>query len=349
VGAQTSGNGCVSTLKVNARAISAFADQQFLVFVTDLLPFLSITLALATATLVELHRTATKSLCSSYFYSIYLLISFAMSPSVLKPLWPLTKFSFKRTPALIKRDIVCLFSSKARGEKRTEEERQRARLQMKQCAQPITSSTAPAQEQVPQTPVRLSIVPTSSHEATEPHSASKDTTATFPTFDTDSSPITPSSTAATEISFAKNLPTTYDGAMAYFEHWFKQQHPNGNIPRTERDMFRGVTIIITIALLQCFQEAAYSPLIGFRPDEFRVAHNPCVLERVLASLTDDRRDAHQLAENLLSLAGCDSLDYDCPREFLRRIGFAKTRISDAESYLLHDRFQRLLGHDLEFY
>jgi hypothetical protein len=50
-------------VKVNARAISAFANGHFPVFVTDLLPFLFITLAIATATFVE-------SAQHSYFYSI---------------------------------------------------------------------------------------------------------------------------------------------------------------------------------------------------------------------------------------------------------------------------------------
>jgi hypothetical protein len=272
-----------------------------------------------------------------------------MSPSVLKPTWPHKKFSFKTTPALIKRDIVSFFSSKARVEKRAEEERQRARLEMKPRAQPIVSNTAPAEEQAPQTPVRSPIAPASSPKAAEPHSASKDTTTTFPTFDSSSNPITPPSTAVTELSLVKNLPTTYDAAMAYFEHWFKRQHPNGSIPQQERNMFRGVTIIITIALLKCFKEATYSPLIGFRPDEFRVPYHPHILEQILASLTNDRQDAQQLAEKFLSMTSFDSLDSTSPLDFLRRIGFAETRITDAESYLLHDKFQRLLCQDLEFY
>ncbi|KAF2450572.1 hypothetical protein P171DRAFT_503146 [Karstenula rhodostoma CBS 690.94] len=163
----------------------------------------------------NLHSTATKATSSSYIYLLYLLIPFNMSPSILKPTWPLKKFSFSKTPALIKRDIACLFSSKARAEKRAEEERQRARLEMKPCAQVVAPITTITQEQVPQTPVRS---PTAPIKVIEPHSASKDTATTFPTFDSGSSPITPPSTAATSLVSFTNLPTTYGAAVAYFEH-----------------------------------------------------------------------------------------------------------------------------------
>lgn len=112
-------------------------------------------------------------------------------------------------------------------------------------------------------------------------------------------------------------------------------------------MFRGVVIVLYIALLKYFKEATYSPLIGFRPEEFRLPHNPRVLELILDCLTDDRQDAQKLAEHFLSIVSLHSLDPVHPREFLSRIGDAKTRITDAESYIIHEGFQRLLGYDGE--
>ncbi|KAF9729082.1 hypothetical protein PMIN06_003296 [Paraphaeosphaeria minitans] len=266
-----------------------------------------------------------------------------MSPSVLKPTWPLKKFSFSKTPTLIKRDIVCLFSSKARAEKRAEEERHSARLEMKPCA-----SSTPAQEQAPQTHVCSPTAP----KAIAPHSASKDTSTPRQTVDSGSSPNTPPSTAATSVVSithlpATYLPTTYGAAMAYFELWFKAQHPNIMIPPSERNVFRGVVVVLYIVLLKCFKDATYSPLIGFRPDEFRLPYNPRVLELILAGLTDDRQDAQQLAESFLSITDSHSLGPICPRDFLSRIGVAKMRITEAESQLLHKGFERLLGHNGE--
>ncbi|KAJ4358356.1 uncharacterized protein N0V89_002938 [Didymosphaeria variabile] len=252
------------------------------------------------------------------------------------------KFSLKRTPALIKRDILCLFSSKARTEKRADEDQQRARLEMKPCAEVLAVSTTPAREQVPQTPVRSPIAPTASPKTIEPWSASKDTTNTA-TFDSGSSPITPPSTATT--GYSTSLPTTYGAAMAFFDYWYKQQHPNISIPESERNLFRGVIITLAIALLNCFEEPIYSSLIGFRPEEVRVPYSRRALEQILASLTDDRIDAQRLAENLLSVTGPDLLGSLSPREFMTRIGYAKTRITDHESYALHDGFHRLLSED----
>lgn len=256
-------------------------------------------------------------------------------------MWPLKKFSFSTTPALIKRDIVCLFSRKARAEKRAKEERQRTRLEMKPCVQGSASNTIPAQAKAPQTPVRSQTAP----KAAEPHSASKETISTRPTFDSCSSPNTRPTTAATSLVSATKLPTTYGAAMAYFDFWYLCKHSNVSIPQPEREMFRGIVIVLHIALLKCFKEATYSPLIGFRPDEFRLPHNPSVLAYILARLTDDRQDAQQLAEDLLSIIDVDLPDLIYPEEFFRRVGFAKTRITDVESNMLHKGFEGLLGRN----
>ncbi|KAL1612891.1 hypothetical protein SLS60_001121 [Paraconiothyrium brasiliense] len=215
---------------------------------------------------------------------------------------------------------------------------------MKPCAEVSATSTTPAQEQVPQTPVRSPIAPTSSPKVNEPQSASKDTTHTVPTFDSGSSPITPPSSATTE--YDTSLPTTYDAAMAFFDRWYKKQHPNASIPESERNLFRGIVITLTVALLKCFKEPIYSPLIGYRPEEYRVAYSRRALEQILASLTDDRTDAQRLAEHLLSVADANLLGPLSPREFMTRIGYAKTRITDHESYALHKEFHRLLSDDL---
>lgn len=133
--------------------------------------------------------------------------------------------------------------------------------------------------------------------------------------------------------------------MAYFEDWYKLDHANINIPASERATFRGVVIVLTIALLKCFKQPKYSAPIELQSKETHGPYSPYVLEQILSSLTKDRQDAQRVAEHLLSISVCDCVFGIQPSEFLRRIGHAKTRITNYESQSLHWEFRRLLSSD----
>ncbi|KAF1971675.1 hypothetical protein BU23DRAFT_179088 [Bimuria novae-zelandiae CBS 107.79] len=247
-----------------------------------------------------------------------------MSPSILKSTWLLKKFSLKKTPALIKRDMRRLFRSRGRAEKCAEETQQRARLEMDlNLETPVfyRYSNTTTQERVPLGLAYPLITPTRTPRAAEPQSMD-----TITTSESKSSNFPSPSTAITEPS-SDTSPHTFNGAPFFpwdsaEDHWVDH----------------GALTILRIALRACSEHNDI--------DEVGGAYET-TLWKIISTLHKDsnHEDSTSVALAILSLADINFPSSWHTRAFLHRIGHPSTPITTEETGFIHSAFGRILRND----